>query len=216
MNLQDRIEEILEIVEETRKDLLDGGVYEKFPPRDKVLIATNRIESAAKAILALVEEDKAEFTAWKNGKLWKYISEHYDKKNTVSSEVEPRCKTSPDCSHNTNGRDLDKPCSVEFPTVEPTAPVGADLKQQLLANFCDGDTWEDADASTFTIHGALAIAEYFYQIGGKNRECEIAEHLDSLTDTNDYSDPKWTDDTRNEAEGWNAAIRAVRVFINKQ
>lgn len=27
-----------------------------------------------------------------------------------------KCKTSPHCSHNTNGRDLDKPCSIEFPT----------------------------------------------------------------------------------------------------
>jgi hypothetical protein len=27
-----------------------------------------------------------------------------------------RCKTSPLCSHNTNGRDLDKPCSIEVPT----------------------------------------------------------------------------------------------------
>lgn len=27
---------------------------------------------------------------------------------------EQKCKTSPLCSHNTNGRDMDKPCSVEF------------------------------------------------------------------------------------------------------
>lgn len=32
------------------------------------------------------------------------------------------CKTSPDCSHNTNGRDLDKPCSVS-----PTKPSGWEL-----------------------------------------------------------------------------------------
>lgn len=28
--------------------------------------------------------------------------------------IDINCKTSPFCSHNTNGRDLDKPCSIEF------------------------------------------------------------------------------------------------------
>lgn len=33
----------------------------------------------------------------------------------TNPQSEVKCKTSPHCSHNTNGRDLDKPCSVEFP-----------------------------------------------------------------------------------------------------
>lgn len=32
----------------------------------------------------------------------------------VNSGAEEKCKSSPYCSHNTNGRDLDKPCSIEL------------------------------------------------------------------------------------------------------
>jgi excinuclease UvrABC ATPase subunit len=39
------LEEIKEVTEENMKDLLDGGVYSKFPERDKFLIAHNRILS---------------------------------------------------------------------------------------------------------------------------------------------------------------------------
>lgn len=31
-------------------------------------------------------------------------------------DTENMCKTSPHCSHNTNGRSLDKPCSIRFTT----------------------------------------------------------------------------------------------------
>lgn len=30
-------------------------------------------------------------------------------------KTEALCKSSPHCSHNTNGRDLNKPCSIELP-----------------------------------------------------------------------------------------------------
>ncbi len=36
------------------------------------------------------------------------------------------------------------------------------IKTILLANFCDGDSWEDADATSFTKDGVLEIAEFFY------------------------------------------------------
>lgn len=37
---------------------------------------------------------------------------------------EQKCKTSPMCSHNTNGRDLNKPCSIEFnPMIANTNPM---------------------------------------------------------------------------------------------
>ncbi len=39
------------------------------------------------------------------------------------------------------------------------------IRSLLLANFCDGDSWEAADASSFTKHGALEIAEFFYHEG---------------------------------------------------
>ena len=40
-----------------------------------------------------------------------------------------------------------------------------ELKEHLLANFCDGDSWIDARADRFTHEGALDIAKYFYAQG---------------------------------------------------
>lgn len=40
-----------------------------------------------------------------------------------------------------------------------------ELKKHLLANFADGDSWEDADALSLTKYGALEVAEYFYNLG---------------------------------------------------
>ena len=40
-----------------------------------------------------------------------------------------------------------------------------ELKDHLLANFNDGGTWEDAEALSLTKHGALDVAEYFYNLG---------------------------------------------------
>lgn len=39
------------------------------------------------------------------------------------------------------------------------------LKKHLLANFGDGDSWEDFRAVSFAREGALSIAEYFYELG---------------------------------------------------
>ena len=55
-----------------------------------------------------------------------------------------------------------------------------ELKNHLLANFNDGGTWEDADALTLTKHGALDVAEYFYNLGcqtSQEREREIVEAI---------------------------------------
>ena len=41
------------------------------------------------------------------------------------------------------------------------------IKEHLLANFCDGDSWEDAKADRFTHEGALEIAKYFHDEGFK-------------------------------------------------
>ena len=39
------------------------------------------------------------------------------------------------------------------------------IKEHLLANFCDGASWNDARADRFTHEGALDIAKYFYAQG---------------------------------------------------
>ncbi len=49
------------------------------------------------------------------------------------------------------------------------------LKKHLLANFCDGDSWMDARADTFTHEGALDIAEYFHTLGKKAGREEMVE-----------------------------------------
>lgn len=36
------------------------------------------------------------------------------------------------------------------------------IKEMFLANFCDGDSWDDASASCFTKYAALDIAEFFW------------------------------------------------------
>ena len=41
------------------------------------------------------------------------------------------------------------------------------IKEHLLANFCDGDTWDDSKADRFTHEGALEIAKYFHDEGFK-------------------------------------------------
>ena len=46
------------------------------------------------------------------------------------------------------------------------------LKQHLLANFCDGDSWEEADAVSFSKNGALEIAKYFFELN--RQEIDLA------------------------------------------
>lgn len=41
------------------------------------------------------------------------------------------------------------------------------LKEHLEQNFLDGDKIDDCGGATFTVHGALDIAEYFYELGKK-------------------------------------------------
>lgn len=46
-----------------------------------------------------------------------------------------------------------------------TDEVVEKLRAELLVNFCDGYSWEDARAVTFTQHGVLDIALFFYELG---------------------------------------------------
>lgn len=50
-----------------------------------------------------------------------------------------------------------------------------DLRQHLLANFCDGDSWEAADALSLTKHGALDVAKYFFLLGVEMAEGCVPE-----------------------------------------
>lgn len=52
-----------------------------------------------------------------------------------------------------------------------------DLRQHLLANFCDGDSWEAADATSLTKHGALHVAEYFFLLGVEMAEGVVPESV---------------------------------------
>ncbi len=47
-----------------------------------------------------------------------------------------KCKSSPDCSHNTNGRDMDKPCSIEFPLQRPDTGEEWEEKISKYTNDC--------------------------------------------------------------------------------
>ncbi len=52
-----------------------------------------------------------------------------------------------------------------------------ELKEHLLANFCDGDSWMDARADRFTHEGALDIAKYFYELGLTAQRLAIVEEV---------------------------------------
>ncbi len=39
-----------------------------------------------------------------------------------------KCKSSPNCSHNTNGRALDKPCSIELKQILRVLPEKKDIQ----------------------------------------------------------------------------------------
>ena len=52
-------------------------------------------------------------------------------------KVDQECKTSPNCSHNTNGRDMNKPCSVEFNPKEVNTLQGDSWKKEFNDRFCE-------------------------------------------------------------------------------
>ena len=51
------------------------------------------------------------------------------------------------------------------------------IKEHLLANFCDGDTWDDSKADRFTHEGALEIAKYFHDEGYRQAVADSNEKL---------------------------------------
>lgn len=54
------------------------------------------------------------------------------------------------------------------------------LREDLLANFNDGQSWEDADALSLTKHGALEVAQHFFEAGIKVA-MELVEQEDPST-----------------------------------
>ena len=46
-----------------------------------------------------------------------------DTKNMTNQQRKERCKSHPNCSHNTNGRDLSLPCSIEFKSHQEKATL---------------------------------------------------------------------------------------------
>ena len=62
------------------------------------------------------------------------------------------------------------------------------LKEHLLANFCDGDSWENADALSLTKHGALDVAEYFYKLGARVLLEEVIKCIDEMKEDCDKCD----------------------------
>lgn len=79
-----------------------------------------------------------------------------------------------------------EPIVIKFNDLQETHESDEEeLKTHLLANFCDGHSWESADAVSFTKHGVLDIAEYFYELGAEQAhqqesgcvKCECVEAL---------------------------------------
>lgn len=70
-------------------------------------------------------------------------NKHYEccicqKLNPVSQTKE--CETSPNCSHNINGRNINKPCSIEF---KPKAPTNWEEEEFAvkITDFLEGDLY---------------------------------------------------------------------------
>lgn len=51
------------------------------------------------------------------------------------------------------------------------------IKEMFLANFCDGDSWDDASASCFTKHAALDIAEFFWNEAIRASEKKVPKKI---------------------------------------
>ena len=62
-----------------------------------------------------------------------------------------------------------------------------ELKKILLANFCDGDSWNEADAVTFAKNGALDIAEFFYSLSLKSVEEWAEKNAKEISDAYSFN-----------------------------
>lgn len=61
-----------------------------------------------------------------------------------------------------------------------TTTLEQKLKSIFLANFADGDSWEDADACSFSKNGALDIAIFFYEEGRAQRDKELSDKIEGM------------------------------------
>ena len=64
-------------------------------------------------------------------------------------------------------------------TNQPQA-IESIVEELLLANFCDGNSWKDADSVTFTKYGALEIALFFYNHAKEDTVREVVERIDGI------------------------------------
>lgn len=80
-----------------------------------------------------------------------------------NSEPMPRCKTSPHCSHNnTNGRDLDKPCSISYPS---HPDKGEEWRKKLDDTF---------PAGIYSLGQMMKLYEIIQELLEKERQAENA------------------------------------------
>ena len=84
------------------------------------------------------------------------------------------CITHPECSHNTNGRDINKPCSIAYPT--PTSGGWTEAKKNLLQLFCFL-TNKDGDSIEYRSLGDLLDSAYL--AGLDTRASEITKAVEA-------------------------------------
>jgi hypothetical protein len=76
------------------------------------------------------------------------------------------------------------------------------IKELLLVNFCDGDSWNDAKADHFTHEGALEIAKFYYNAGVEEereriwKEVNTPEATFGIVDKNDIGGAIMLDDLK--------------------
>lgn len=128
------------------------------------------------------------------------------------------CKTSPLCSHNTNGRDIDKPCSIEY---KPT--VNASAVEEVTKKF------EPKDKELFEIlksvqsHGGGdsydAISAYKYIVARyTHSDSTLREEIkkkDELLDAHAVFVSEVLDGVKPE-RAWNELGKKIDVIITKQ
>ena len=92
------------------------------------------------------------------------------------------------------------------------------LKEHLLANFADGDSWEEADALSLSKHGALDVAGYFYELGTtqKNSLIERIEGM-KMPELGWHDRPFYgTAAVRNRTRNYNAALDDVLKIVREE
>jgi len=103
---------------------------------------------------------------------------------------------------------------IKYKYTTPETEVEEIVKSHLLANFYDGDSWEEADATTLTKHGVFDVAKYFYELARTSRDTYWKEQLQKVREEERGRVlAKWNELYGNAKHSPDAVMHGFNVFI---